>query len=638
MGATQSTTSASTARLKLLEATKTTRTLMDTILEYLLLEVKIKDFYLMSSDTECKKYVLFLANKLASEFIQFQIEPTIDKSGTIAFRSVKDLVEPPEAQRKQRKFLCLQLAYFYVRIFQIYGALALSLLDDATYTQQKGYIGYLKNERGTLRPPGLVPYRTTGPTGKFSFTRKGGSVRDKSALGVFKFLNEVLTDSYGTGVPRGAYRVELEGKPTSTFFSPGEIPVYGREQKGKFTVYITERKKFSFDILGKESVTTAHSIMTLDNLQITGSDISIKSLRDVDDDPLFSKLSYTFIPETRRYERDGKNVETTIWKTSDGTSIVAIMKTIIDTLTNYIRERSRDKGENTVLYRSNDKEYGLGLGVGFEEKEGVDPHLRIGKLVDNLTRRRPLAHCVARGLQLLETAPLGDDTALIESKVCDTRFLESKSSIPMGRPISGSAGLSALANLFYDVIEQATPKVVQSSKDTQDYLAFIRSMSGLFTGIDPVTKQPKVDAKQLDQISSSERDKEICGSSEPRETILLPTKFAREKIYPIVVQLFNRQLQHAANSAKILEQLFLIKKSSKGVYEYHIHPNIFKKGFSEINRIGELTRNVLKNYYLQCENDYVRGLVEIKQFRDQQKAASGAPRTTATAAATTATT
>lgn len=625
MGAGQSTSTDSTARIKLLDATKSTRTLIDTILEYLLSELKLRDFYLLSSPTECKKYVLFLANKISSEFIEFQVQPSRNKSGTIAFRSVKDLVEPPEPLKKQRQYLCLELAYFYVRIFQIYGALALSLLDDASYTQQTGFTGFIKDERGVLRPPGLDPYRTTGPTGRFTYTRKagghisgghiGGRVRDKDALGTFKFLNEVLIDE--THGARGNYRVELDGKSTSTFFTINNLPVYEQNQKGKFTIYISEKRNFVLNIHTHDSRINPRSSMTLDTITLGGSSTySIKDLVDDDGDKVFTRYTYEFIPETRRYERNGINVEKTIWKTVDGSSISDILSSILEKLKDYVKNKLKDSGVETDIHRYKTNRNISGV---FEEKDGSDSHLHIAKVVDNLTRKRPLAHCVARALQLLETAPLGSDTMTVESKICDSRFLENKVAIPMGKPLSSSAGLSVLANLFYDVIEHASPKIVQSSEDATEYLLFMRTLSGIFMGVDPITKLPKVDAKSLEMITSLPRDKEICGKIDSKESIFLPMSFARTTIYPIVQQLFQRQLTHAANSARILEQLFLIKKSSSGVYEYHIHPNIFKNGITEINRIANLTKHILKQYYIECELKYTDGIMKIKTFTDSRK-------------------
>ena len=113
---------ATISRKEVLEATKTTRGVVDILLQYLLKEVNIRDFYLLSSPTECKKYVLALANSLNRMFYQVAIEPVKGRDGVIMFRSIKNLTEPSETEKLQRQSLCMILAYFYTRVFQIYGA------------------------------------------------------------------------------------------------------------------------------------------------------------------------------------------------------------------------------------------------------------------------------------------------------------------------------------------------------------------------------------------------------------------------------------------------------------------------------------------------------------------------------------
>ena len=52
------------SRQKVFELTHDTRNLMDVMLEYMLKEISVRDFLALSNPTECKKYVIFLANNL----------------------------------------------------------------------------------------------------------------------------------------------------------------------------------------------------------------------------------------------------------------------------------------------------------------------------------------------------------------------------------------------------------------------------------------------------------------------------------------------------------------------------------------------------------------------------------------------
>jgi hypothetical protein len=68
-------------------------------------------------------------------FYELRIEPGKDKKGVILFRKASEMakIEPESAEGQQRKVLCLSLAFLYIRIFQIYASLALSVQDDISY-------------------------------------------------------------------------------------------------------------------------------------------------------------------------------------------------------------------------------------------------------------------------------------------------------------------------------------------------------------------------------------------------------------------------------------------------------------------------------------------------------------------------
>jgi hypothetical protein len=55
------------------DLTKSTRDVMNVLLDYMLKEISIRDFYLLSNPTECKKYVLFLANNMYKHFYELGI-------------------------------------------------------------------------------------------------------------------------------------------------------------------------------------------------------------------------------------------------------------------------------------------------------------------------------------------------------------------------------------------------------------------------------------------------------------------------------------------------------------------------------------------------------------------------------------
>ena len=124
-------TSASTDHKGAIKATGDVRHFCDAIMKYMIERLNISDFYRLASRTECSKYVIVLANKLDTTFRGLSFAPTRSAAGKLYFQPIDKLKAPSSKEKAERESLCLFLAYFYIRIFQIYGAIALTLIDDA---------------------------------------------------------------------------------------------------------------------------------------------------------------------------------------------------------------------------------------------------------------------------------------------------------------------------------------------------------------------------------------------------------------------------------------------------------------------------------------------------------------------------
>ena len=167
---------------KLLDDTQGTRYIMDKLLKYLLKEIGEQDLLKISDPRECEKYVMFTANTLNKYFYELQIMPYKDKKGVIAFRPARELTTKlDEESKKTKEGLCLIVAYFYIRIFQIYGALALTLIDDVNTSTRSGMTDM---GRGLL------------PRGYGDAYFGGGELSKEQTerLGKYKFLKSFLTD------------------------------------------------------------------------------------------------------------------------------------------------------------------------------------------------------------------------------------------------------------------------------------------------------------------------------------------------------------------------------------------------------------------------------------------------------------
>jgi hypothetical protein len=128
MGATQS--SSRISHETVLKSTKDTRVLVDEIFRFMQRELNIRDFYKLSVPSECDKYIVVMTDFLDALFSRLQLVPVKNKAGFLYFRKIDDL-RKDEKIKAERRAGCLLLSCFYIRILQIYGALALTVADEA---------------------------------------------------------------------------------------------------------------------------------------------------------------------------------------------------------------------------------------------------------------------------------------------------------------------------------------------------------------------------------------------------------------------------------------------------------------------------------------------------------------------------
>lgn len=129
----------------ILTKTQTTTYVMNHILEYILKNADISDIVSLASDEGCKKWVVVAESKIKDVFKKFDIlkKPGIqlptdkDKQGSVYYQKISELEKSTQSDLKSN--YCKVLAFYYIRLFQIVGALALSIQDSTLPTRD--YIG-----------------------------------------------------------------------------------------------------------------------------------------------------------------------------------------------------------------------------------------------------------------------------------------------------------------------------------------------------------------------------------------------------------------------------------------------------------------------------------------------------------------
>jgi hypothetical protein len=411
-------------------------------------------------------------------------------------------------------------------------------------------------------------------------------------------------------------------------------------QKKIFEINVSMRKGKD----DKEAYFSVDSIRFRRTRETTDTIIKKEDIKEV--------LSREKIPETITISSDQafpstspQHPPTNTYQTQDYATINAYIKGFFEALIPYVT-----------------KQYSSGDSVAGHSK--IDA-MNIRRFYENYTTRKPLGHCIARALQLLNADPSGGDEKgkQFVSSICKTSFFVpkgKKESIRKGVPTpeksitdeSGSPGIASLALLFYDTIGKATPRLFMSESSFEQYKIFMKRMAGLFMGkeataalhIDQMTRQgvhPKTveeererttlttdrksEVKDLRTFSQSDTKRGLCSSDQKDKVIPLDTD-TKQNVHAVVRKLFERQMNHAAKCEGILRQMFSIRREENLPVQIKISDALLKGGVAALNKINSQVRQILIEYYSDCESMYLTGVRHIehqgilkRQKEDAQK-------------------
>jgi hypothetical protein len=672
-------------RRDIMSKTNNTQFICDKILNYMLKDINISDFLLLANKRECSRYVIFLANTIDQRFRVINIVPSKGPGGRLYFKPGKEVVEPKPEEIKERQSLCIFLAYFYVRIFQILGAIMLTVIDDVDIHVKSGDVRRLvEDEIQQMRNPALgAPLGAPAvPLGKYLGV--GGPIRPyREKRGLFRGGdgNEEEEEEEDFGGGGNVVIANIEGDSIQRIQSGGAIPsnfIYLEDLVGSRTERIPtgtgtrDRDGYVFrNISGMAFVPgpsstflgqggTASFYIRTNNTTYPVYEIVVKSEKDRDvyrmriekvryrDSDAVSReegkrIIYDILErEDAKIERDDRDRWYVHEQGGEEITLLEFLKELRQKVDSHLGIRRagqtrrdddddhrRGRSDSDRDKRRDDVEDKL----RYSESE-TDPALRVTKMLTALRNTQPLAHCVARGIQLLGTQVQGVK-GTFHSTACDSKFhlisdgIDSRGreteiirdALPKpGESIDKIPGLSVLAQLFYDFVQIKATTIMRSRepKDNASYVDFMRKMIKVFDGKDytgPVDTLLKTNLSSV-KDQASQRACAVIGN----DTDIVKGTATGNSVFKIVRQLFGTQIQHAARCGELLKQLFLIQQNKQQM-TIQIHPNVMLKGFPELDRINRNARAILVDYYSKCEGLYKTGLqaLEVQHLAKQQK-------------------
>ena len=571
MGQTQSASIPSAEQI--LAKTKGGKDLANELFLWMVKQTSIRDFYLMANPEQCKKYIMLTADVLNKVFYKINVNPESGPGGTIYFR--KTNVLSPQSKEdpiyKHREVNCLRLAFLYVRIFQVFAALSLTVLDVDTKMELD-----MIRDVNRMRELEMVPLFGTRQEQKPRGLFLGGALESKRRLPiVFEPLRPYLSE-----IPTNPSYYKISG--TSIYIEHGSQTADGSLPVKYDMISSTNTKKERRLIEGRMLVERRGSEGI--QVQLFSLKLTVGNTRkELDDTNVnFSRQSI----EGDFRDRGGRSIP-------EGLDSVFRKLALGEQV-----DKDKNKDDATGKGKASISQFEKDMG---EVSEGLHTKTIIGAFTRTTP---PKAHCIARALQLVSEA--GIKSAVpdkIYSYICQTKFMvDTKSLPPAGDRITKEDGIYALAQLFYDTLKVSTPAISQATQE--QYKAFLEKMKFVFEesktagSVDNLKKNPL--ATIVNKVPSA-----VCGKDSVDRAFVITNQNLIKSVRNNVRQMIDYQIAHTANVVKVMKKLFLLPVESGKPLQ--IHPRVLKNGMQEVNSIAEEARELLVEYYSRCEILYRSG-------------------------------
>lgn len=584
-------------RQQLLTSTQTSRDFMNKLFQAMLKDLTPEDFMKLGKTQTCSSFVFLMADSIDKLFLDLRIRPSKDKrSGVVYFQKIDEL----KKQTKDSKELCLVIAYFYIRIFQIFGALALSILDDPS---AGAVLGVLKYQAPVGRPQGLFARQPIHIPGR-KVVMVGGALDtsfDTVEQRKYRYLKDILEDPTSFSLPGGrARKAFVFSSQSDLILIPERLEQNLVFKIGNETYVLA---KFEFPLAVKDGIYTSNII--LKGFAVLDTSLDAEMLKKVN---MFMR---SIKPSTFKIN----SVDKSTWALTDGTSLedklVQELQKVARLKDEFVSNPERAVAKRGLVPGAilPGARPGVAAGDAFVKKPLQTEY--IIQAIKGMAGYKTTSFCVARALQLLDAqsqyTPRPTDAT---SYVCMPKFDALPTAVPeAGRAVTSIPGLRALDSLYYMNPHLGPSDEVVLAKAEPDYAQFLTAIQGLFGKEAGTTK-----LTDLDSVIA--RSPTACADA-AKHYLKIQDPAAIQRIQGVVGQLFGRQLEHTKKVISFFQTtLFLIKKGrdpttgATGSY-IEIHPRLLQGGIDELAKVSKVARELLIDYYKGCESLYQKGIQEV---------------------------
>lgn len=578
----------------------------DILLTLMLENANFTDVLNLANPSACASYVFATAEALPGLLDKLAVEPKKGKEGEVYFAPISRLIPglKKEASSRddiiERNKMCIDVAYYYVRAFQIYGAVALTLLDANPTRRAVRAIRPMTPKR---------PQLATQLGG--AITKRGSPEFYNAMLGTpFEPLLDLLKPT--TVQSRPALLLETPGKEnynililyappaskTDVVNLPAIVEVKGKAFQLKFGLFFDADGKvhlvLSTEGGGEKEVGVwqklpsgawAHVYEQAGNLP-DSHDPFYRDLQDI----LRTLLPQEVLP---------------FGKFAGNVGAGAAPPAFVPGVPQY--QAVMQAGQAAIALP----------GASFSGRSSFSGFEQLKKLFDDRKASKPFpkAFCVARAMTLLN--PIFSDELspgkFYETQICRTRldFEQIPDIMPRpGKTASANIYLKSLVSLYYDdyqVRGTEPPIFTQTETGRSD----LRDASKKFANLYNITTNPEEFLESQTQF----RQYPMC----TREMVLefKDTTFVEKLKAEVIKPMLDFQLQHTKATNEFLSRMFKVtfdkNKKPTGI---RLVDEIKKGGREVLNNFGREANRLLLNYYLKSEAYFMKGILLIENNKD----------------------
>jgi hypothetical protein len=504
---------------------------------------------------DCPNFIFTTAEELQTQFQRLKIYPKLGTKGEIFFADLNDVVparvtDPAKktaelaAKLDHSNTLCVDIAYYYVRVFQIYSALALTVIDADPARKRLGYAvnpGQQVSQTNTALQSGGAIQQTYGGI-------KGHTLFPSITNSPFYPIRSILSTVDKTPEQSGDIILKLDdarkgNKPT--FFLIWNYPARSNEVTLNGRIRLLNGNELSYTVKavrsGDDSISMTFSVEG-------GDEITQEFKKGIDG-------SWSF-----KYELgEGKPQES-----------VAFFDKLYGIVPGSENTVSSNIGPSGVLVPSGSagapiSSTGATSFVGFEKLKKIFEDTSKGG------RQFPKAYCIARAMMLLKPLfgnELPSKGHPYMSQICKRKFdFEDGMEDYMprgGTSPSSNVYLRSLVALYYDDYKYIPSTKKMELTQTESGKSELRALSTEFAQLYMVQMQ---DPGNFLMGNTTFRDSTLCGNKIADIQVgsnADGAELLKELTTQVIKPMLTLQENHTKAVNILLKQMFKIDKAKDG--------------------------------------------------------------------------